>query len=669
MSRSAASGVPGRTRRPFLRVRPGPLAVVGISWGSALLAVGLSVAHGLPVVARGEFVSLYLLQAVAWGGVSALVLTLRTNPVGILLAATAIGSGLSAVSAQFARIPGAGLLDPGFSAHVLERLWMPGTLVTLSVVPLLLTTRPATRATRLLVGAGILAAVVALLASIPRQRPTAPPNPLAVDLPLVQEVAVAAFVGALAVSVAIAIVTDIVLIVRWRRRPAEDRRGLGWLVLGQSLVVVFFGPTFLPWLSAPILDFSTYSPLVQPLAVVFMVVAVVAVTLGQRLWGIDIAVNRVVVDVLLLLVLVLLYTSIAIPISILLPVPPTIAGAAGVAAFAVALAPIRRWVRARVDALVYGDAADPAQLLARLGTRPGRTDAGLADLVAELRETLRLGRLEVRTAETEEPVVATARTAGVGTVLPLRSATGIVGWLHAEGPDGRRLDSGTRQVLERIAGVLVVTLQLETVNRELAETRDRALVVGAEERRMVRYELRDGLAPALAASVERLSGLPRLTRTDLAAARSEVAAVHREIAARAMEVRDLARTLVPGALDAGDFDAALAELAARFTGDRLAVSTYSRGAIDLDPVRQSALHHLAAEAVLLLRRVEGVRRAVIRVVVEEGCAELTIEADAPFTRSRRAAPTLSSLADRADDLGAELELIPAGTGIRVTVPR
>ncbi len=121
------------------------------------------------------------------------------------------------------------------------------------------------------------------------------------------------------------------LLWRWRRGPGEDRRGLGWLVIGQTLLVIFFSPTFLTWIPAPAQFWSQYAPWPRRCRSSFMVAAIIVTALGQRLWGIDIAVNRVVVDLLLLLVLVLIYASIAIPVSILLPVPPTIAGAAGVA--------------------------------------------------------------------------------------------------------------------------------------------------------------------------------------------------------------------------------------------------------------------------------------------------------------------------------------------------
>lgn len=668
---TGAAAQPLTTRITRSSARPAAaIVVIALSWIPAIAAIAIIVRVGYPVFGPHEFATLYLLNALVWGPVSGLLISRRSNAIGIILATMAIGSGISAVAQQLSRLPGTDLLDLGFSQHVLERLWMPGTLASFSIGPLLLTARPIARWTRALVITGVVAALVPLLTSIPRQRPTAAPNPLAIDLPAVQDIVVVLFTSALAVSVALAIVTDLVLVWRWRRGPADDRRGVGWLVIGQTLLVVFFSPTFLPWLPAPAAFWSQYAPLVPTLSLVFMVAAVVVTALGQRLWGIDIAVNRVVVDLLLLLVLVLVYVSIAIPASILLPVPPPIAGAAGVAALVLTLEPLRRWVQRRVDALVYGEAADPAQLVARLGTDGHEAGVdGLTALVAELRTTLRLGALEVRSSDPDGPVVVVGAGGGPATLLTLRNASTVVGWVRASSAGRQRVDGRTRKVLERISGVLVVALQLETINRGLAEVRDRALGVGEEERRMLRRELHDGLAPAIESSAARLHAVPSLLEKDPILARADLRRIQEDLAVRTTEVRDLARTLLPGALDAGDLDAALRELASRFSSHRLEIVVESHGTNTLQPARQGAVHHLAAEAVLLLRRASAVQHATILVEVDEEVARIEVDADAPFASGIAAGPTVRSIEDRADELGGTLRITDDGARLLVEVPR
>jgi hypothetical protein len=81
------------------------------------------------------------------------------------------------------------------------------------------------------------------------------------------------------------------------------------------------------------------------------------------------------------------------------------------------------------------------------------------------------------------------------------------------------------------------------------------------------------------------------------------------------------------------------------------------------------VHHLVAEAVLLVRRSVGAGAAAIAVHVAGDVARIAITADAPFAVGPAAQPTLASIAERADDLGGTLEVPADGRGIRVEVPR
>lgn len=636
------------------------LAVAWAAWLPALAAIVLSIVYGLPVVGRDEFMSLYLLNAIVWGGVSALLIARRPNPVGAITALTAIGSGVSAIVRQLVRSPLGTGIDPGIAEHVLDRVWMPGTLATLSILPLLLTSRPLGPRTRALVGLGIAAAVAPFLVSFVRQKPGAADNPLGIDDPVVQDVVVAVFEGSLALSVALAVVTAAMLLWRWRLGPLDDRRGTGWLVIGQVALIVLFGPTFLPRLPISSQEIFQFIPLAPVLGLLFMAAAVVAVALGARLWGIESTVNRIVADGLLLVVILLTYVSLAVPLSTALPVPPTIAGVAGVVAFALALQPLRRLVRRRVDALVFGDAADPAQLLARVGSVRSDGDV-LQTLLAEVRSALRLDGLEVGTGDP-------GRDQGRRVVLPLRGAGGVLGWVRATPRGRQRLDQRTRSVLEGISGVLAVARQLDEAHRELGEARDRALSVADEERRMLRRELHDGLGPALATASARLSDLAAHWPADPGRARSALADIRTELARRTTDVRDLARTLLPGALDAGDLDTALRELGARFSTERLAISVDAIGAAELDASAQTAVHHLAAEAVLLLRRATGVRHAELRVEAGPEWIVIVLTADAAFVDRPDTVAPLRSIAGRARELGGRSSTDDPRT-VRVEVPR
>jgi signal transduction histidine kinase len=376
--------------------------------------------------------------------------------------------------------------------------------------------------------------------------------------------------------------------------------------------------------------------------------------------------------VLLVAVLVLAYSTIATTIALTLPVPPLIAGVIGVAALVLSLEPLRAWIQSRVDELVYGDAADPQQLVRALGDRVTDDVDGddLRALAEELRSALRLARLELQSAEPGGVRAVSGAGGGPVTRIALRGSTGEVGWIEAAAPGRQRVDRRVVHVLDQVSGVLAITVSLAEINRDILEAGDRAREVGAEERRMVARELDEGLGPGLARSVERLDRVPRLVISQSPAASAELAAVREELAERTSEVRDLARTLLPGALDTGDVDTALRELAARFSSARLDIAVEGRLGDAIPEGREAAIHHLVAELVLLARRAPDAR--VARIAIEVASREVRIALDVDGRgRPDDEGPILASVRDRADELGGDLDdtVVGAGRRLIVGVPR
>jgi signal transduction histidine kinase len=517
----------------------------------------------------------------------------------------------------------------------------------------------------------VIAVVPVVLAPF-RQRDGVIANPLAVDDAVAQEVLRGTIIGAFTAAVALAVVS--LGVAAWRRwwGPASDRPGQGWIVLGQALLVVFASPIFLP-IRPEIADtVDSVAPLAPLVALLFMPAAVVVFALGRRVGGIEVTINRAVVNVLLVAVLVLAYSTIATTIALTLPVPPLIAGVIGVAALVLSLEPLRAWIQARVDELVYGDAADPAQLVRTLGDRvPDDVDGDdLRALAEELRSALRLARLELHSAEPGGVRAISGGAGGPVTRIPLRGSTGEVGWIEAAAPGRQRVDRRVVRVLDQVSGVLAITVRLAEINRDILDAGERAREVGAEERRMVARELDEGLGPGLARSAERLDRVPGLVMAGAAEAGAELAAVREELAERTSEVRDLARTLLPGALDTGDVDTALRELAARFSSARLDIAVEGLLGDAIPEGREAAIHHLVAELVLLARRAPDARIARIAIEVASREVRISLDVDGRGRVSDEAA-ILGSVRDRADELGGALRDAEAGPGrtLIVEVPR
>ncbi len=658
--------------RPGRAMLAAGIAVTAVSWSLVVATVVAAAVIGEPYIRPDEMLVIYVGYAIVWGGVAGIIVGRGVRLIGVILAIQAVGAGLSSLLTVVRHI---GLEDQavdGLLAHLADRPWIPGALASFSVLPLLLTTRPLGPRLRALLGTGLVVAVIPVALAPLRQRAGQPANPLAIDDPAWQEVLRSTITVAFTASVAIAIASLGVAV--WRRwwGPEGDRAGQGWIVLGQALIVLFASPMFLPiW--PQLADWLTQvAPLTPLVALLFMPAVVVVFSLGRRVGGIEVAVNRAVVNVLLVGVLVVSYSAIATTLALAFPVPPLIAGVIGVAALALGLEPLRIWIQGRVDELVYGDAADPAQLVRTLGDRvPDDVDGDdLRALAGELRSALRLARLELHSAEPGGVRAVSGGAGGPVARIPLRGSTGEVGWIEAAAPGRQHVDRRVVRVLDHVSGVLAITVRLAEINRDILDAGERAREVGAEERRMVARELDEGLGPALARNAERLDRVPQLVVAGSPAAGAELAGIREELAERTSEVRDLARTLLPGALDTGDVDTALRELAARFSSARLDIAVEGRLGDAIPEGREAAVHHLVAELVLLARRAPDARTA--RIAIEVAPREVRISLDVDGRgRDADEAAILASVHDRADELGGTLldSAADAGRRLVVEVPR
>jgi hypothetical protein len=285
-----------------------------------------------------------------YGTVAALILARRRHPVPWILGVAAIGGGVAAVSyaytALLARRPG--LPQWEWLVALQGIAWVPGTIALIVVVPWLVRDHPLGRAAIGVTAGAAVALGFTAVRIAGRDDLTGP-------------------MSAAVVVVGLAAAADAAW--RWRHGPVVERVGLGWLAIGTAVMALSFLPlvfpdsTLLPWWSTPTLHLAAQA--------VFPAAVLVAV-LRQRMWGLDLAVSRVVLGGLLALVLGLVYVTVAVAVASLVP-GSGIAQVLAAAAVVVALQPSRLWLGRRVHRLVHGDAADPERAVRRLGRHLGGT--------------------------------------------------------------------------------------------------------------------------------------------------------------------------------------------------------------------------------------------------------------------------------------------------------
>ncbi|MFC0033537.1 sensor histidine kinase [Micromonospora chaiyaphumensis] len=659
-----------------------PVAARLVAVGCALLLVGTA---GCWVAARRPWglSQLYFLvdftDCAVYGTVAWLVLLRRGHPVAWLLAATGLGGGLSALSAQYVDLLA---VRPDLPAPVLltsarDWAWVPGMLSLITVVPWLVReVRPPVPA-RAAVAAGALAtAGIAVFHLTWPGRPGHPSGaPFPVTAPGWAEFVVAGEPWLFRVVPLLGLVAAAGVLRRWRTGPAGERVGLGWLAVGTLLLAVSFAPLGFPaeW-ARQVPDWLAPTAMLASQA--FFPAAVLAVVLRQRLWGIEIAVRRTLVWFLLTFLLVAAYVIGVSTLDGLLPSSPAVPGVLVTALVAAGTQPARSRVQRGVDRLIHGEAVEPLGVVRGVGRRlsasadPADVLDGVASSVTDL---LRLGACAIE-VDGPEPYAAHGSSGGpVGAplVLPLRRGGTEIGRLVAWARAGERLDGRTRAALLDLVPVVASAASLAATGRALAASRARLAEAREEERRKLRRDLHDGLGPALAGVALGLQAARNLLTVDPEAAGRLLDRLRDETDQRVEHVRDLARGLLPPVLGERGLVPALHELAQRYAGSGLAVQVAAEPLPLPEPVA-TAIYGIVSEAVRNAHRHAGATDCRVSVHRDDEGLTLRVEdGGSGIVPGTPAGIGMRSMRERAEGIGGVCVVAPGpdgGTTVTVRVP-
>lgn len=655
------------------------LVVVAFSTAGALASVVMQLVHSL-VPDPATYWVVDLVCSVVYGVAAVLMLPRTRHPAAWIMVLVSVGCALSALATQYRRLEIAHDVPDGDVLWVAAYpVWVLGTYSTLAVLPWLVTRGRSPLYARALASVGAvvvgLGALSALTMRIEGPHASTIHNPFEIPWQPWQELVAGTWGWPERVCVVLGALGLARLTVRWLRRRGTPEQGYGWLVAGQLLLVAAMAPiAFVKMQPGDLLVELAGASLLAAQA--FLPIALLVVVLGQQLWGIDAAVSRLAVWLLLTGTVVALYVA-AVWVAVrLLPISDQAAGVLVALGIALVAHPARLQLQRRVDTMVYGADSDPGAMLARLGEqlRHGREAGALPALAESIRTGLRLGAVQVQSVTHPEVRAETGPlTSARAVVLPLVVDRRHVGDLTMTPPAGQRLDPRTLSVAGDLSGIVAVALELDETNRRLQVASERLGEVRHQERRMLRRELHDSLGPVLAGVTLGLAASRRLLETDPEQADRLLAELEVEVAGRSDAVRQLSRSLLPTQLDDGDLVAALEVLAHRFEGSGLVVRVVATGLGDVDTKHQVAVYYVAAEALLNVHRHSGATTATISVrggdgdpvvleVVDDGRG---IDGDAVRGVG------LQSMRERADELAGSIEVGPGpcgGTRVRLVLP-
>ncbi len=610
------------------------------AWAPAAAAVLVAVVadHDWSIVLR------VVVTAVVYAPVAAIVLSVGRRWIGVIVGALAISSGWLALVVVISELPGT---RPGIDPVLFTLLAAARQpeIAALAILPWLLV-RARGPLWHLGVGIGMSA--------------------IAVDLSWWALRAAGVDAGHQAVSLAMALLgflcAAVAIARQWRHGPPDRREALAWFGLGAVLMT-------LSYVRVLGLGAGLVADAIFVLAQGLLPAGIIAASMRGHIHG---SVRWLVASMVWIQALAFAISLYLIVGALLsrLGAPGWMAGAGAASALALVFGSMLGFVRRRTTRLYLGPGADARVVLERLGERisvAGGSSPGTGGLAESLRAVWGLSSVTIRTSA--EDGTRAGRGGRFAITQQLHSGGRTVGSIELTGDDAGILDHIVAPLVRRIDPLIAVAVLLDASNREVATMRRRTLGVRYEERRMLHRELRDDLAPSLAGIGYGMAAARRRIADRPAEAGPVVAELRRDVAERAEVVRRLARSMLPPALDAGDLDGALTDLARRFSDDDVTVTLRAAGADVAESHTQIGVYLLLAEVVSRARRSPEVRGIALQV--RPRVHDLLVTVDLGEGACEPAIWTALTLAvDRhAADIGGTVTETAAGRSLVIVVPR
>ena len=639
--------------------------VMWVAWGNASPPIDL------PGLATDGF-AIDAAAAVLWCVPGVLILRRRPDlPFGWLSLLAAFGHGVSALGTQLAFHA---MSSYGSDLALRVGLWAGvwGPVIELPVLAVIYTSFPDARRSRGwagMVGIGAVALTVAgVVATV--SRPLA--DSLGVSsasrsLNLTTPVFGSAFgwmppaVPLLALGMLAACG---VAIVRWRRASGDQRLVLSWLA-----VAAFLGPLVV---LAVALFPSGVGFAVAELETILEIAVVTSIAMRRHVYGVDLAVQRVVVYGALITLLVGVHATVtALADRTSRPSNASLLAAITVAVVAI---PARDRLQRLATRVLYGDRDDPVLVLSRLSTvlRAARTPQQLVDgVVLDVARTLRLPYIHLEVTTVSPPLRASTGPEPSTTVgFALVHDGAPVGNLVVSPRSGeRQIGSAEQHVLTQAATQIATAIAALSMAIELQRSRESIVAAVEEERRRLRRELHDSLGPSLTASAYQVDTARALLSGDVAKSDHLLDGVRQALSSSIADIRQLVHGLRPSAIDDLGFLAAMHQRV-EMVGSGTTMTVTMTAPDTLPPLPAAvevAAYLIVGEAVTNAVRHSGGSACRVTLTNDQRRLNIVVADDGGSAAWNGVGVGVTSMHERAAALGGSCTIGPVATGGQVVV--
>lgn len=359
---------------------------------------------------------------------------------------------------------------------------------------------------------------------------------------------------------------------------------------------------------------------------------------------------------------------------------------------AVLFQPARQWLQQGVNRLLYGDRDDPYAVIARLGRQLEGAltpEAILPTVATTIREALRLPYAAIVLPRDEGTAAAVGEPREGIVRLPLVHAGEPVGeLLLSPRAPGEMWTAAERRLLDDLAHSAGGAVQAVRLTRELQRSRERLVLAREEERRRLRRDLHDELAPSLAALALTASAAIEFIPPEAIRPRRLLEELRQALRESVGAIRRIAYDLRPPTLDELGLIAAIRERAEQYTagdetgghsGPPLRVTVDSPDYLPpLSAAAEVAAYCIVQEALMNVVRHAQARHCLIRLAVAR--IGTTIDLEVTITDDGVGLPEfgvgadyrlgvgLRSMQERVTELGGTFRVEqPAMDGARIRV--
>jgi two-component system NarL family sensor kinase len=345
--------------------------------------------------------------------------------------------------------------------------------------------------------------------------------------------------------------------------------------------------------------------------------------------------------------------------------------------------PVYRWVRGSVRELIYSQQGNPFPAMSQLNQY---LDASLSPhdilptIVETIARTLKVPYVEIEvqtfhSKEAGEPDVIAFGKPVPDAVLervPLTYHERSTGELRVSARHGNEtLSPSDRLVLHDLAQQVGIALFAAQLTEDLQRAREKLVITREEERRRIRNDLHDGLAPTLSSLQLQLGAVRNLIDQDPSHAVVMINELREDMRAATAEIRQLVYDLRPPMLDELGLIGAIRN--SKFQGSAVCIEVFAPDPMPKLPAAvEVAVYRIASEALHNVVKHAQATACEIRIDVDGGCLILKI-IDNGKSSAINVSPGvgLNSMKERAVELGGSLLLQPvdpSGTCVLARIP-